>query len=174
MDSSKKKGIPLIVIGILSFFVLPVLVSSIMSSNMSYTSYSENAKWVAPICYGITAILLFLGVRKLIQSMPKTEDDQSFDSVNQTDVSISSALPGTNKVVNVTLTGGIIGMFGGSPHGTLNRIIKRENQKGWKVIQIIPSDQGNLFISILRFIVLIVTLFFYTTASGYYIIMEKS
>jgi predicted RNA-binding Zn-ribbon protein involved in translation (DUF1610 family) len=88
--------------------------------------------------------------------------------------SISSSLPAINKVVNVTLTGGIIGMLGGSPHGSLNKIIERENQNGWKVIQIIPSDQGNLFISILRFLVLIITLFFYTTASGYYIIMEKS
>jgi hypothetical protein len=108
------------------------------------------------------------------RSKPITDGVQSFESDSQTNDSISSSLPEINKVVNVTLTGGIIGLLGGSPHGRLNKIIKRENQNGWKVIQIIPSDQGNLFIGMLRFIVLIITLFFYTTASGYYIIMEKS
>ncbi len=78
-----------------------------------------------------------------------------------------------NKVVNVTLTGGIIGLIGNSPQNSLNRQISKENANGWKVIQIIPSESGNILLIILRLLLLICTLFFYTTANGYYVIMEK-
>lgn len=94
------------------------------------------------------------------------------ETVNQKQT-VSSPLPEINKVVNVTLTGGIIGMMGGAPEARLNKVISRENKNGWKVVQIIPSDQGNLFINILRFIILIVTIFLFTSVSGYYVIFEK-
>ena len=79
----------------------------------------------------------------------------------------------TNKVVNVTLDGGIIGLLANSPQGALNDKIRAENAKGWKVIQVIPADSGNLFLIIFRFILLIITVFLYTTANGYYVIMER-
>lgn len=79
-----------------------------------------------------------------------------------------------NKVVNVTLTGGIIGLLGDSPQSSLNRAIRRENAKGWRVVQVVPSASGNIFLIILRLFLLMITLLFYTTANGYYLIMEKS
>ena len=79
----------------------------------------------------------------------------------------------SNKIVNVTLTGGIIGLLSNSPQNALNAKIKSENSKGWRVIQVIPADSGNLFLSIFRFLLLICTLFFFTTANGYYVILER-
>ena len=78
-----------------------------------------------------------------------------------------------NKVVNVTLTGGIIGLLSSSPQSTLNKRVQIENAKGWKVVQIIPADSGNLFLLLFRLFLLLITLFLYTTVNGYYIILEK-
>jgi hypothetical protein len=79
----------------------------------------------------------------------------------------------TNKVVNVTMTGGIIGLFSSSPQSSLNNTIMRENANGWRVVQIIPADSGNIFLYIFRLLLLVITLFLFTTANGYYVIMEK-
>lgn len=79
----------------------------------------------------------------------------------------------TNKIINVTLTGGILGLFAASPQNSLNAKIQMENANGWKVIQVIPADSGNLFLFIFRFVLLVCTLFLYTTANGYYVVMEK-
>ena len=79
-----------------------------------------------------------------------------------------------NKVVNVNFIGGIIGLLGNSPQTILNNAIKKENEDGWEVVQIIPSESGNLFLVFVRFLILIITLFFYTQTNGYYIIMKKN
>lgn len=79
----------------------------------------------------------------------------------------------TNKVVNVTIASGLIGLFGSSPQNALNNRIKKENANGWRVVQVIPADSGNIFLTIFRLLLLIFTLFLYTTANGYYVIMEK-
>jgi len=79
----------------------------------------------------------------------------------------------TNKVVNVTLVGGLIGLFTSSPQSSLNNQISKENAKGWRVIQIIPADSGNVFLFIFRLLLLVFTLFLFTTANGYYVVMEK-
>lgn len=78
-----------------------------------------------------------------------------------------------NKVINVTLTGGLIGFFADSPRNKLNRVIKKENSNGWRTVQVIPSASGNLLLLFFRLLLLIITLFFFTTANGYYVIMEK-
>jgi hypothetical protein len=79
-----------------------------------------------------------------------------------------------NKIVNVTLTGGIIGLLSASPQNSLNDIIKKENDNGWIVIQVIPAASGNIFLFIFRLLILILTLFLYTPVDGYYVIMEKN
>ena len=78
-----------------------------------------------------------------------------------------------NKIVNVTLTGGIIGILADSPQNSLNKIIKEENSNGSRVIQVIPADSGNIFLFLFRLLLLICTLSLYTTANGYYVVMEK-
>lgn len=80
----------------------------------------------------------------------------------------------TNKVVNVTLIGGIIGLFVVSPQNSLNSRIRKENAQGWRVIQIIPAASGNIFLFALRLLILMITLFLYSPSDGYYIVMEKS
>jgi hypothetical protein len=78
-----------------------------------------------------------------------------------------------NKVVNVTLIGGIIGALSSSPQKRINNVILQENANGYKVIQVIPSASGNIFLTIIRALILVLTLFLYTTTNGYYVIMEK-
>jgi len=78
-----------------------------------------------------------------------------------------------NKVINVTLTGGIIGALVSSPKNRLNTKIGAVNEEGWKVIQIIPANSGNIFLTIGRIILLIITLFLYTKENGYYVVLEK-
>lgn len=78
-----------------------------------------------------------------------------------------------NKVINVAMAGGIIGLFSSSPLNSLNNRIKKENTNGWKVVQIIPADSGNIFLNIFRLLLLVMTLFLFTTSNGYYLIMEK-
>lgn len=79
-----------------------------------------------------------------------------------------------NKVINVTLVGGLIGLLANSPHNALNRAIKRENVQGWRVVQVIPSASGNILLWILRIFLLFITLLLFTTANGYYVILERS
>jgi len=97
-------------------------------------------------------------------------DESSF--IEEKEVSAQQTIQ-LNKVVNVTLVGGIIGLIGVRPNNALNSRIKKENANGWKVIQVIPSSSGNLLLSLLRVVLLIITLFLYTTADGYYVIMER-
>ena len=78
-----------------------------------------------------------------------------------------------NKVVRVTLKGGLLGMLSDDPHRTLSAAIARENQDGWKVVQVIPDDTGNLVIMIIRFVILMLTLLLYMPANGYWVVMEK-
>ena len=78
-----------------------------------------------------------------------------------------------NKVVNVNLTGGIIGLLGDSPKNKLNKVVEKESNNGYRVVQIIPAASANLLLTILRGFLLLITLFLYTKSEGYYIIFEK-
>jgi len=78
-----------------------------------------------------------------------------------------------NKVVNVNLTGGIIGLLGDSPKNKLNKVVEKESNNGYRVVQIIPAASANLLLTLLRGILLLITLFLYTKSEGYYIIFEK-
>jgi hypothetical protein len=104
-----------------------------------------------------------LGINKVQkQDTPESNNSDSF----QQDSSV-------NKVLNITRTGGIIGLLTDSPLDKLNGAIENENIRGWKVVQIIPDVSGNLLLVILRTLILILTLFLYTPANGFYVIFEK-
>lgn len=79
-----------------------------------------------------------------------------------------------NKIVNVEMTGGLIGLFMHEPASKLSQVIARHNQEGWKVVQVIPSSSGNILLIVRRILFLILTLLLYTTANGYYIVFERS
>lgn len=80
----------------------------------------------------------------------------------------------TNKVINIPMTAGLISLFISSPQKLLNDAIKIENANGWRVVQVIPADSGNLLLYISRLLLLCVTFFLYTTSNGYYVILEKN
>ncbi|WP_304238613.1 hypothetical protein [Jiulongibacter sediminis] len=166
MNSSQKKGIGFIVGGVASFLILPRIL------------YMIGLYFIPSFVFIIIALILIgLGIKILVD---KNQNNNEINDYSKNDQSLAETttiqqpnLPNTNKVVNVTLTGGIIGLIGDSPQNSLNRRIKKENSNGWKVIQIIPSASGNILLIILRLLILVCTLFFYTTSNGYYVIMEK-
>lgn len=165
MNDNQKKGIAFIIGGVLSYNIMPFILELL---DLYMISYYLHSLFLIPM---IAIVLIGFGIKTLISK----DVDDSLDE----DISIGSkevSKQGTiqlNKVVNVTLVGGIIGLIGARPNNALNSRIKKENANGWKVIQVIPSSSGNLLLSILRVILLIITLFLYTTANGYYVIMER-
>lgn len=78
-----------------------------------------------------------------------------------------------NKIVDVDFTSGIIGLFLSSPMTKINNTIKKENENGWKVVNIIDSEKGNLFVFLMQLFLLVITLGLYTFSTGKYIIFER-
>ena len=76
-------------------------------------------------------------------------------------------------IENVNLTGGIIGLLTDSPHQKLNKLADEISLKGWRIVQIIPAANPNLLLWFLRILLLIFTFGLYTTAEGYYVVIEK-
>lgn len=169
MEANKKKGIVFLISGVAAYVIIPYLLHFIGLYFIPWYIYSI-----------IAIILIAIGIKHLLN---KSENEEINTDLPNTDKTIASASKensqqfkksNMNKVVNVTLTGGIIGLVGDSPQNSLNRRISKENKNGWRVIQVIPSSSGNILLILLRLLLLVVTLFFYTTANGYYVIMEKN
>ena len=102
-------------------------------------------------------------------------DSRSFSAVGAAKRVVAGDAPegSLNKVVRVSLKGGLLGLLSSNPHHTLSAAIAAENRAGWKVVQVIPDDTGNLVIMIVRFVVLMFTLLLYMPANGYWVVMEK-
>lgn len=77
-----------------------------------------------------------------------------------------------NKVVRLSLAGGLIGLLSTNPRKALDDAIDQENQKGWNAIQIQPHRTTNLFVILLQIAVLICTLGLWTWGAGYLILFE--
>ncbi len=173
MESKQKKGVMLIVGGVLAYFILPRI--------LGYIGYMIGFREIGVLGAILAIGLLVLGVLQLLGKfdLDKYIKNDDFENetenqiINSDNQPILSSSNQSNKVVNVTLKGGIIGMLADSPQNTLNRRIRKENMNGWKVIQVIPASSGNILLLIFRIILLVITVFFFTTANGYYIIMEK-
>lgn len=145
-------------LNVLSIVFTTLLLTSCASPTSSYSSSSDGILGnLGLLPFLLIAIIIIVAIKT-----SKKEDD------------ISTSADQTNKVVNVTLTGGLIGLFGASPQNSLNNRIKKENANGWRVIQVIPADSGNIFLTIFRLLLLVITLFLFTTANGYYVIMERT
>jgi hypothetical protein len=78
-----------------------------------------------------------------------------------------------NKIVNVTVWGGILGLVASSPRKRLAKVIEEENLNGYRTVQVIESASGNILLWLWRLILLCITAFIYTTANGYYVILER-
>lgn len=78
-----------------------------------------------------------------------------------------------NKVVRLSLHGGLIGLFLTNPRRALDNEIDKHNQEGWNAHQIVPHAERNLLAMILQLLVLFLTLFLWTWGAGYLILLEK-
>ena len=141
--------------------IIVVFMTIFLASCMAPTGA---AGWSNPLVTFLPLLLLIIIIGVIILVAVKTNKEDNVD--------VSSDQ--RNKVVNITLTGGLIGLFGASPQNSLNNRITKENANGWRVVQVIPADSGNVFLTIFRLLLLVITLFLYTTANGYYIIMERT
>ena len=78
-----------------------------------------------------------------------------------------------NKVVRISLSGGIIGLLTTNPRRALDARIDQENQAGWNAVYFIPHTDTNLLVAVLRLVVLVGTLFLWTWGAGYLILFER-
>ncbi|HNW98743.1 MAG TPA: hypothetical protein PKK00_10080 [Bacteroidales bacterium] len=177
MSKNQTKGIIIIIGGILSIFILQFLLGLIgrliysLSHSLGFLTFLWNLKQYY-IFYIIACIIVIIGIKSLI-----TKDEPI--NVNEIDIqtnkfiNIKKSENMENKVINVTLVGGIIGALSSSPVNRLNNAIQKANSEGWKVAGILEASSGNLFLALLRLIILLVTVFLYTPTNGYYIVLEK-
>lgn len=78
-----------------------------------------------------------------------------------------------NKVVRIGLAGGLIGALITNTRGTFDKAIAQENQLGWNLCHVESVGSYNLFMLILRVIILILTLGLFTLGANYILIFEK-
>ena len=76
-----------------------------------------------------------------------------------------------NEVANITLVGGIAGLFS-SPRKVVEEKIQEYNQRGYKVRVIINANPNPLFV-VFSFICLFITFFIYAPIPGYMIVFES-
>ena len=70
-----------------------------------------------------------------------------------------------NKVVRISLSGGIIGWLTTNPRRALDARIDKENQEGWNAIYILPHSETNLAANLARLVVLVCTLLLWDVGS---------
>jgi hypothetical protein len=78
-----------------------------------------------------------------------------------------------NKVVRIALSGGIIGWLTTKPRRALDAVIDKHNQDGSNAIYFAEHRTTNIFVAILQYLVLFLTLFLWTFGAGYMILFEK-
>jgi len=78
-----------------------------------------------------------------------------------------------NKIVRLTLMGGLLGLLLTNPRRALEGCIEQHNNEGWRSTFIVPHSERNLLISSIQIVMLIVTLGMWTFGSGYLVMFEK-
>jgi hypothetical protein len=152
-------------VGILIIYFLPwilFIIFRIVDIHFLWDFYIILDKYFILKIIGL--LLIVFGVIK-ISSNPTEEPSsvENFDTFSSDH----------NKVVNITLWGGILGLVASSPRKRLAKTIEQENLNGYRIVQIIESSSGNVLLWILRLIILCLTLFIYTPSNGYYVCFEK-
>ena len=78
-----------------------------------------------------------------------------------------------NKVVRISLSGGLVGLLTTNPRRALDARIDQENQAGWNAVYFLPHTDTNLLVGVLRLAVLACTLFLWTWGAGCLILFER-
>ncbi len=181
MNNNQKRGVGFIAASIVLFiigYIYPKLIY--ISPIVMYVLFL--GIFIAFVI-GVLSLANVKAINKLFENKEEDTEEETYEGIanytqgntNYTqENNINMSQSTTNKIANVTLTGGLLGMLADSPQNALNRRIRKENAQGWEVVNIIPSASGNILLSIFRILLLIVTLGIFTTANGYYIILKRS
>lgn len=78
-----------------------------------------------------------------------------------------------NKVLRVSLSGGIIGWMTTNPRKALDNAISSANKEGWTATHIDNHSNSNLLIRVIQLVVLLLTFFLWTWSDGYLVLLEK-
>lgn len=118
-------------------------------------------------------------IDRLIEKIDQIEESRQEDKW-MVDQEARSQEPGEedkmakfNKVARISLMGGLIGAMTTNPRKALDDEIAKGNKGGWRAIQIIPYRTTNLFIAILQFLVLVITLGLFTWGGGYLVLFDR-
>jgi hypothetical protein len=79
----------------------------------------------------------------------------------------------TNKVVRISLSGGLIGLLATDPRRAIEDAVSRENAEGYHCHQIVPHSSRNLLVILLQILVLMLTLGLWTWTGGYILLFAK-
>jgi|TARA_Y100000289_G_scaffold65747_1_gene80042 hypothetical protein len=79
-----------------------------------------------------------------------------------------------NKVVRVSLSGGLIGSTFTNPTRALNRCMAKHNKEGWRFVFKIPHKQRNIFMLLLENVILVATIGMWTFDAGYLVTFERN
>lgn len=79
-----------------------------------------------------------------------------------------------NKIVRISLAGGLIGLITTNPRRALENVIKAQNDMGFRCTYIMPNHAPNLLMRLVQLCVLICTLTLWTWGAGYLILLEKN
>lgn len=78
-----------------------------------------------------------------------------------------------NRILRVSLSGGIIGLLTTNPRKALEDNIDKANQEGWNAVQVVPHQTTNMLIAGAQIAVLICTLGLWTWGGGYLVLLER-
>lgn len=78
-----------------------------------------------------------------------------------------------NKVVRISLSGGLIGALATNPRRALDKAIDQANAEGWNCHQILPHRTSNALVALFQILVLICTLGLWTFGAGYLLLLER-
>ena len=78
-----------------------------------------------------------------------------------------------NRVVRISLAGGLIGLIATNPRRALENAIDKGNQDGFHCHQIVPHSERNIFVFLLQIVVLILTIGMWTWGGGYILLFQK-
>lgn len=166
MTDNQKKGIALILGGILFFFLFGMILEIFNLGSLSYFLYEYHL--MALFSLGLVGF----GINVLIsENTPSEYEETSLPQNIHTYINNNNQM---NKVVKISLTGGLIGFIAGDAISLLNRRIREENAQGWEVIQVLPDTDANLVTVIIRIILLCITSFLFTTTNGYYVVLKSA